>query len=146
MGLTIEILSNRTLEKSVKNILEIRRDGIHILGNEFSVLTDDKGNFMNIKGIKLDEWTSSKLTSMMWSLNFLYASLQKSKDQFGTAELRKTVVRLLTKILTWFSDSNSLQDLISVTKNIEKEQNFLKDGKIDSNCKLIILNQSSRLI
>jgi len=145
MKTNVQTILNDTLENRVKNTLGIRRDRIHILGNEFSVLTNDKGNFLKIKDIKLDECTSLKLTSLMWSLNFLYASLQKSKDQFGTAELRKVVLQLLTKILVWFTNSKNLQDLISLTKKLEKERDFMKDGKIDSNSKLIILSKCSKL-
>ncbi|AXT56528.1 hypothetical protein D1815_12405 [Aquimarina sp. AD1] len=143
MNNNLELSSNYFLEGQVTDTLLIDKDVINILGKEFSVLTDDKGDFIKIKNIDLDKSTSSRLTCLMWSLNFLYLSLQKSKDQFGTAELRKKVIKLLKRILNGLINSNSLQDLVSITKRIEKERDFIKDGKIEGNYQYIGPNQYS---
>ncbi len=78
-------------------------------------------------------------------MNFLYATLQKSKDQFGTVELLKKATRLLTKILTGLTSSNNLQDLILITQSIEKEWDLIRDVKIEGNYQYISPNQCSKL-
>jgi len=99
MNTNTEFSSDYVLDKKVEEILNIEKNLINIFGVKFPTSVDEKGSFAQIKGIKLDASTSSKLTYQMWSLNFLYRTLHKSNDQFGTFELRKKVTEVLTKVL-----------------------------------------------
>ncbi len=132
MNSNLEFLSNHVLEKNVSEILKIEKDLIHILGVEFPVMVNDKGSFVKIKGIKLDEATSSKLTCHMWSLNFLNWTLQKSNNYFGFSDLRERVVKLLVTTMGNLENSDTLDDVVSLTTYLEKEErNFIKDGVIN---------------
>lgn len=122
-------------------LINIEKGAISILGNKFSVQTDNKGDFITIKNISLDQETASRLTCLMWSLNFLHLTFYKSNDQFGTAELRRKVIKLLQQILIGFTNSNSLQDIASITKSIERRIDFIKDGKIQGDYKYISPDQ-----
>lgn len=121
------MITTTTLQNSL-DTLKIDRNSINIMGNKFPLLIDDKGNFIEIKNIKLDESTSSKFTCQMWGLNFLYLTLLRSNDQFGTGNLRTKVIALLKKVTSKLSKSCVQEDIISLLQNIENEGTFVEDG------------------
>ncbi|GAA0731493.1 hypothetical protein GCM10009430_43790 [Aquimarina litoralis] len=114
-----------------KAILVIEKDLISIFGESFPTSIDKKGRIINIKNIKLNSSLSTRFTYQMWSLNFLYRTLKKSNDQFGTYELRKKVESLLSRTSQKLVQSSRVEDISSLITYLEQEQCFIKDGVID---------------
>lgn len=127
MKSNLEFLSNHILENSITEILKIEKDHIYILGIEFSLTVDNRGDFVRIKNINLDSKTSSRLTYLVWSLNFLNRTCQKSNDEFKTSQLKERVVRLLITAIYDLEKSSTLEDIKRIIKNIEEERSLIKE-------------------
>lgn len=128
MKSNLEFLSNHILENGITEILKIEKNLIYILGIEFPLSVDNRGGFVKIKNINLDSKTSSRLTYLIWSLNFLNRTFHKPNDEFETSQLKERVVRLLITAIYNLEKSSTLEGVKEIIKNIEEERNFIKES------------------
>ena len=127
MNSNLEFLSNHILGNNITEVLKIEKNRIHILGIGFPLLVDERGDLVKINNLSLDEKTSSRLTYLLWSLNFLNKKFQKSNDQFDALELRGRVVKLLITSIYNLEKSDTYDDVKTVMKYIEEERDYIKE-------------------
>ncbi|MFT5892386.1 MAG: hypothetical protein ACI9Y7_002496 [Dokdonia sp.] len=126
MNSNLEFLSNHILGNNITEVLKIEKNLIHILGIGFPLLVDERGDLIEVKDLQLDEKISSRLTYLLWSLNFLNKKFQKSNDQFDALELRERVVKLLITSIYNLEKSDTYEDVKTVMKFIEEERDYIK--------------------
>ncbi|WP_299210479.1 hypothetical protein [uncultured Dokdonia sp.] len=127
MNSNLEFLSNHILDNNITEVLKIEKNLIHILGIGFPLLVDERGDLVEINNIRLDEKTSSRLTYLLWSLNFLNKKFQKFNSQHDTLELREKVVKLLITSIYNLEKSDTYEDIKTVVKLIEDERDYIKE-------------------
>ena len=123
MNSNLEFLSNHILGNNITEVLKIEKNLIHILGIGFPLLVDERGDLVEINNLSLDEKTSTRLTYLLWSLNFLSKKFQKQ----SALELRERVVRLLITSIYNLEKSDNYDDVKTVIKYIEDETHYIKE-------------------
>lgn len=123
MNSNLEFLSNHILGNNITEVLKIEKNLIHILGIGFPLLVDERGDLVEINNLSLDEKTSTRLTYLLWSLNFLSKKFQKQ----SALELRERVVRLLITSIYNLEKSDNYDDVKTVIKYIEEERDYIKE-------------------
>lgn len=127
MNSNLEFLSNHIIANDITEILKIEKNRIHILGIEFPLLVDERGDLVEVNHLILDEKTSSRLTYLLWSLNFLNKKFQKHNNEYETLGLREKVVRLLITSIYNLEKSTTYEDIKAVMRRIEEERDYIKE-------------------
>ena len=121
MNIELEYAPNDIINSIVPEMLEIKKDAIHILGTKFLTVINDDGNFVKIKNVNLDESSSFQLTQLLWNLAFINLTIQRSRGQFGHAEAKTKTIKLLNKTLTKLKKCNCIYDIRVLIRYIERE-------------------------
>lgn len=121
MNIELQYAPNVILKEIVPAVLEIKQDHINVLGTQFLVLIDEEGNFKSIKNIVLDEFSSSKLTQLLWNFAFIHLTVQRSRGQFGHSEIGIKIKNILNKILSKLRRCRSMCDITTLIQYMERE-------------------------